>query len=260
MDKLPPIVDEATRQQFQLMFDELRADLEASAQAHINASIDAVRNQRRVEREQEYAAIRQEIAGRATITTVEKLVLAQAAQWRISTANMIDRALDFKLNPFMLQLTQMSRDIATLSGAVNTRLSDRDDGLQRAERRIENVAGQTETRFQRLDNLITEVQSKAASLENRHLSLYADIYGDVMAKDGQPSMMGTLRELLGEMKALNQRIETIERETEQRRMLVQRFVGAAKSAPRWVQIGVGLLSGGGLLAILIDWLNQLAKH
>jgi hypothetical protein len=260
---LEGIVDEAARQQFQAMLDastaQLLIDLEARAIAHINVTMNAALNQRRSERELEYAAMRRDIDARATVTTVQELATAQSARWRTSTALMIDKALDYKLNPFMTQLTHMGRDIASLSGAVKLRLSDRDEGLKRAERRIDSVASQTESRFSRLDGLISEMQMKQNSLENRYQSVFADIYGDVTAKDGQPSMMGTLRELLGEMKTLNLRIETIERENEQRRQLVQRFVGTFKAAPGWVRAAALLASGGGLIAILLDWLNQLRQ-
>ena len=46
---------------------------------------------------------------------------------------------------------------------------------------------------------------------------------------------------------------------EQRRRLTERLIGAVKGAPKWVQAGVVLLSGGGLIAILLDWLSQVMK-
>jgi hypothetical protein len=191
----------------------------------------------------------------------------------ITTMTMnVDAAITKAINPLILELAGVNR-------AVNVRLGDRDEGLQRHEREIEGLA------------------TRVANVEQqmiRHMEYIADVrralYGDSGAKDGAPNVFGELSKierllmandaslrkfvaaeselsetrLLGIEKRLTpiedyikRQIESETARAERRRKFREAVFAVGKNSPLWLKI-VGVVSvGSGIGATLAELIRAV---
>lgn len=175
-------------------------------------------------------------------------------------------------------ISPLTLEMATISGQVRIRLSDRDEGQQRHERELEVLR----TNFRNIEQHILH-----------HMEYIADIrrtlHGDANAKDNAPSVFGALQKIENliihndqslrkhiheegvltetRMIAIERRLTPLEEyinrqvksdieRAERRRKFKEAAFSVVKNSPMWVKIAATIGGGSGLFLVFYEFVRQ----
>jgi hypothetical protein len=268
--------------------DQSTRDFIDAALSPITAAVEELRNavnHRRDERTLERAETARDIAAIREYVETVKAQRDKEMSERPTVADVdgkiaaaIERATATFATAITSAISPLTLEMATISGQVRVRLSDRDSAIERHE-----------AMNARLDTRMGTVEHQGILTRQLLTDISRDLYGDAAVVDGPPSVFGELREirqLLVEREnawrqkladdglLVDARIRALENQlspvkvyieerirdealrAERRRRMKEAVVKFVVKSPLWFKLGGILITGGGGLALLWDILSR----